>query len=79
MNHRDQKMLDYYYADPNRALKLPPRYSRWGVVTKHLSDHPILLQCDRASVPKHVLFDKLPDDVIRLHDEGTTRRRANIR
>ena len=67
--HRDQKRLDYYYADPDKALKLPPRYIRWGVVPTDLSDHPIL-QCDRASVPKHVLFDNLREDVIRLYDEG---------
>ena len=67
---RDQGMLNYYYADPDRALKVPPRYSRWGVVPEDLSDHPILLRCDRASVPKHILFDPLRDDVIRLYDEG---------
>ncbi|MDE2812811.1 MAG: hypothetical protein OXM01_07305 [Gemmatimonadota bacterium] len=46
-----------------------PRYSRWMVSPADLSDHPILLR-DRASVPKHVLFDKLPDLLIRLYDEG---------
>ena len=75
MNHRDDKMFDRYLGyggnpDDDRFGHLISRYSRWGVSSADLSDHPILRQYDRCSVPKHILFDKLREDVIRLYDEG---------
>ena len=48
-----------------------PRYSRWGVASADaLRDHPILHQYNPSSVPKHVLFDELWNDIIRLYNQG---------